>query len=188
MFANELDAYFKSVEQYNDGLLIEMPTEGTRFLLYLDNRKLKLLNYGESIKVGYDYEYSFRSRHLQINFRPLGTSNSFKVEVVKDLRSFGGELETSSFLVEPNSKNLNEIAAEASDSINLEDSSTPEPEPVVAKAIEKVTQTEPAIEEPAEVVIAEPAEEDVKQSTNWWLWLIGAMVVLGGIVVFLSRK
>ncbi|MGB0743875.1 MAG: hypothetical protein ACPGSB_05050 [Opitutales bacterium] len=68
---------------------------------------------------------------------------------------------------------------------------TPTAPPVVniAEAIEKVTAPEPAIEEEhAEVVVTEPIEEDVEQSSNWWLWLISAVVVLGGVGLVLRRK
>lgn len=58
----------------------------------------------------------------------------------------------------------------------------------VAETIEKVTVPEPAIEEPAEVVIAEPIEQNVEQSSNWWLWLIAAVVLVGGVFVVRSRK
>lgn len=63
-----------------------------------------------------------------------------------------------------------------------------EPAFEVAEVIEEAIAPEPAIEEPAEVVVAEPVEEDVEQSSNWWLWLIGAVVVIGGIFVLRSRK
>ncbi len=64
-----------------------------------------------------------------------------------------------------------------------------EPLPPVAEAIEEVAAPEPTIEEePAEVVVAEPIEEDAEQSSNWWLWLIGAVVVVGGVFVVRSRK
>lgn len=59
----------------------------------------------------------------------------------------------------------------------------------VAKAVEEVTAPELVIEdEPAEVAAVEPIEEDVEQSSNLWLWLIGAVVVAGGVFVFRSRK
>ena len=59
----------------------------------------------------------------------------------------------------------------------------------VAEVIEEVTAPEPSTEEkPAEVVITEPVEEDIEQSSNWLLWLIGALVVAGGIFVLRSRK
>jgi len=52
-----------------------------------------------------------------------------------------------------------------------------------------VTAPEPAIEkEPAEVDVAEPTEEAVEQSSQWWLWLIGAVVVVGGIGLIACRK
>jgi hypothetical protein len=68
-----------------------------------------------------------------------------------------------------------------------------EPEPVVevatvAEVIEEVTAPEPATEELAEVVVTEPIEGDVEPSSQWWLWLIGAMVAFGGIGWLLRRK
>lgn len=47
---------------------------------------------------------------------------------------------------------------------------------------------EPTIEEePNDVVITEPNEEDVEQSSNWWLWLIGVVAVVGGALLVRSR-
>ncbi|MGB0416692.1 MAG: hypothetical protein ACPGKS_07580 [Coraliomargarita sp.] len=57
------------------------------------------------------------------------------------------------------------------------------------EAVEEVPEAEPAIEEePAELVDSEPVEEDFEPSSNWWLWLIGAVVVVGGISLVLRRK
>jgi hypothetical protein len=65
----------------------------------------------------------------------------------------------------------------------------------VAEVIEEVTAPEPAIEEPAKVVVTESVGEDVEQSFNWpawqadrWLWLIGAVVVVGGVFLLRPRK
>ena len=60
-----------------------------------------------------------------------------------------------------------------------------ETEPEVAK---EVTAPEPAIDETAEVATAEPSEELAEKSSNWWLWLIGAVVVVGGIGLIARRK
>lgn len=47
----------------------------------------------------------------------------------------------------------------------------------------------PAIEEePTEVVVTKPIEEDVEQSSQWWLWLVGALVVVSGIGLAVRRK
>ena len=49
--------------------------------------------------------------------------------------------------------------------------------------------SEQDIEEPAEeVVVAEAIEGDVEQSPQWWLWLIGVVVVVGGIGLVVRHK
>lgn len=65
----------------------------------------------------------------------------------------------------------------------------------VAEAIEEVTAPELATEEPVEVTVAEPIEEPVDPSSNWpvwlanwWLWLVGAVVVIGGILKVRHKK
>lgn len=65
----------------------------------------------------------------------------------------------------------------------------------VAEVIEEVTAPEPATKELAELVVTEPIQEDVEQSPNWpawladrWLWLIGAVVFVGGILILRPRK
>jgi hypothetical protein len=66
-----------------------------------------------------------------------------------------------------------------------------EPAPPVEEAvevIEEVTAPESTIEEPAEVVVTESIEEDIEQSSNRWLWLIGAVVVVAGMVFILHHK
>ena len=57
------------------------------------------------------------------------------------------------------------------------------PYPEASGVIEEVTEPEPAIEEPAEVVVAAPIEEEVEPASNWWLWLVGAVVVVGGVLL-----
>ena len=43
-------------------------------------------------------------------------------------------------------------------------------------------------EEALEVDTPEPSEKTVERSSKWWLWLIGAVVVVGGIGLVLRRK
>lgn len=57
-----------------------------------------------------------------------------------------------------------------------------------ANSIEGITAPKPAIEEPAGVVVAEPIEKPAEQSSNWWLWLVGLLVVVGGIGLAVRRK
>lgn len=57
------------------------------------------------------------------------------------------------------------------------------------EAIEEVVVPELVIEEePAEVVAVEPVEEPVEKSSNWWLWLIVAVVVFGAVGLAVRRK
>lgn len=70
----------------------------------------------------------------------------------------------------------------------------PEVEPVIVKVgkpepiIEEATPPKPATEKPAEVVTAEPSQEHAEKPSTWWLWLIGALVVLGGVGLAVRRK
>lgn len=52
----------------------------------------------------------------------------------------------------------------------------------VTEIAKEATAPEPITEEPAEVVFAEATEEPVEKSSNWWLWLVGLVVVVGGVV------
>lgn len=61
------------------------------------------------------------------------------------------------------------------------------PEPVIEEPVLEVAPAAP-VEEVAEVVVAEPVVEDVEQSSNWWLWFIGAVVVVAGMVFILHHK
>jgi hypothetical protein len=60
----------------------------------------------------------------------------------------------------------------------------------VEQQVETITPqtSEATMQEPAKAVVAEPIEEDVEQSSNWWLWLIGAVVVVGGTLVLRPKK
>ena len=62
------------------------------------------------------------------------------------------------------------------------------PAPEAVQVVEEATPPEPAIEEPAEVAPVEVAEETPEQSSQWWLWLVGALVVVGGLGLVLRRK
>ena len=58
----------------------------------------------------------------------------------------------------------------------------------VVEVVEEASAPDLAIKESAEVVTVEPSEEPAEQSSNWWLWLIGAVVVVGGIGLVARRK
>lgn len=188
MHAEELKAYFKSVEQSSDGLIIQMPDQGTRYLLYVEDENPELLNYNELIKIEYGKKYSFSSRHMQINFQPNDALNSFKADIVKDLRSFGGKLEKSTVLVEPDSEDKKGIILNTRDSSNIEIPPIP---PKVAVVVEEPisieVKSEPAPEKPAEVAPADVAEEPTQQPSQWWLWLVGAVIIIGGLALVKSN-
>ena len=52
--------------------------------------------------------------------------------------------------------------------------------PIVEVVVEEVAASEQ--------VVAEPMEEPVEERSNWWLWLIGLLVVVGGVFAVRSRK
>lgn len=52
------------------------------------------------------------------------------------------------------------------------------------QSIEEITPPEEA----TEVVTAEPTEDPAEKASNWWLWLIGAVVVVGGVGLGVRRK
>jgi hypothetical protein len=60
--------------------------------------------------------------------------------------------------------------------------------PDAVKISIKPKQNQVTVEDPAEVKPVEVAEETPEQSSQWWLWLVGALVVLGGLVVLGRRK
>lgn len=62
------------------------------------------------------------------------------------------------------------------------------PAPDVEEGAQEVTQLEPAKEETVEVDTPETIEEPAEQSSPWWLWLVGALVVVGGLGLVLRRK
>ena len=37
-------------------------------------------------------------------------------------------------------------------------------------------------------ISAEPSEEHTEQPSQWWLWLVGVLVVVGGLGLVLRRK
>lgn len=53
---------------------------------------------------------------------------------------------------------------------------------------EALPTVEPEVKESAELKPVEVAEEIAEQSSLWWLWLFGALVVVGGLVVVVRRK
>lgn len=56
------------------------------------------------------------------------------------------------------------------------------------QANREANHSEPVTEKPAEVKTTEPVEEPAHQPSQWWLWLIGAVIVVGGIALTVRRK
>lgn len=104
---------------------------------------------------------------------------------------FDPELRRASALTLRQANELEEKAAtEASAEVIEQDISEIPPAPPVEEVVEVIEEAapEPATEEPAEVVVAEPLEEPAGQSSQWWLWLIGGVVVVAGIGLSVRRK
>lgn len=68
--------------------------------------------------------------------------------------------------------------------------SSPKEQALIVPTKEEIKEIEEVAspEDPAEVVDVEALEKDVELSLNWWLWLIGAVVIVVGIFVLRSRK
>jgi|GEM_PF-3034786 hypothetical protein len=49
-------------------------------------------------------------------------------------------------------------------------------------------EIEELVKEPAEVKPVEVSEETPEQSSQWWMWLVGTLVILGGGVLFIRSK
>lgn len=60
--------------------------------------------------------------------------------------------------------------------------------PEVEEGAQEPTASEPAPEKPLEVKTPEPSEEPAEEPPQWWLWLIGAVVIVGGIGLIARRK
>ena len=58
----------------------------------------------------------------------------------------------------------------------------------VVETTEELPTVEPEVKEPAEVKAVEVAEETPEESSQWWFWLVGTLVVLGGLAVVVRRK
>jgi hypothetical protein len=63
-----------------------------------------------------------------------------------------------------------------------------QPEPAVKEGVQESVPAEPIIKETARVAPIEIIKEAPEESTNWLPWLIGALVVLGGLVMVVRRK
>ena len=60
--------------------------------------------------------------------------------------------------------------------------------PEIIQSVEEITPPEPTNDRPVEVSTSKPAEHPEEKSSNWWLWLIGLLVVIGGLAVVVRRK
>ena len=98
----------------------------------------------------------------------------------KRLRAFETRTKLAGQIAQP-AKDTTVRAAVAE---NLATPSAPE----IIQEIEEATPPELVIEGTAEVAPVEVAEETTEQSSQWWLWLVGAVVVVGGLGLVLRRK
>ncbi|WPJ97011.1 ankyrin repeat domain-containing protein [Coraliomargarita algicola] len=56
------------------------------------------------------------------------------------------------------------------------------------EAIEELPTVESEVKELTEIIPVEVSEETSEQSSNWWLWLVGLLVVVGGIGLVVRLK
>lgn len=70
----------------------------------------------------------------------------------------------------------------------------PDVEPVIVKVddtqpfVAETPKPEPTTEKPAEVKTPETSQEPPEEPSQWWLWLIGAVVVVGALGLIVRRK
>jgi hypothetical protein len=57
-----------------------------------------------------------------------------------------------------------------------------------SKLTPELEEMEKSISKPVEVATPEPSVVVTEQTSQWWLWLIGGVVVVGGIVMVARRK
>lgn len=93
--------------------------------------------------------------------------------------------EIDSFLPEGAMPQFKGLLRSATTSVEI--TATP-PAPEVVKVVEEVTPPEPVKKEPVEAVSVQVRQETPNGSPQWWLWLVGALVVVGGIGLVLRRK
>lgn len=64
------------------------------------------------------------------------------------------------------------------------------PDPSVEEVAEDIEETkpEPATKEAPEIVTADTSNELTEEPSQWWLWLIGVVVVVGALGLVLRRK
>ena len=159
------------LEQTMRFLKSELPTdkrirEGYRSQAYAQVLNQKFLD----VLGGTDLKYSDwrKERFSQVQILDV---NYFEIE---QLTAWFGYDESS-----PEKENFKQVA-----------SGIPSAPPVeeTVETVEEITAPEPSTEAPAKVVVAEPIEENLEQSPNWWLWLVGAVVVIGGILKVCRKK
>jgi|GEM_PF-3211237 hypothetical protein len=72
--------------------------------------------------------------------------------------------------------------------IDSNNSSSAEQTLEIEETIEVSVMPKSANEESAEIEPVKVTEETTQESSQWWLWLVGALVVFGGLVVVVRRK
>jgi hypothetical protein len=64
----------------------------------------------------------------------------------------------------------------------------PSTTPAVVEATEEPLTVKTKVQEFAEIKPVEAAKETPEESSHWWLWLLGALIVVGGLGLVLRRK
>lgn len=179
---------FSKINATKHGLEITLKQNDAKRLFKLGEQNERLVKGGDSVLISYGEIAYLVRKHEGVYFDPL-PNKTFKITRRFDARSFGGKLKEDIYLL-----NFNSDDQEAEKIINSAKpptetlKKTPSSLPSAPEVIAEITAPEPAIEEPAEVVVAAPIEEEVEPASNWWLWLVGAVVVVGGVLLVRRKK
>lgn len=58
----------------------------------------------------------------------------------------------------------------------------------LSKEVEAPPEPEPSVQEPVEAMAAELPPEPAEETSRWWLWMLGALAVIGGLFAIFRRK
>ena len=180
---------FSKINATKHGLEITLKQNDAKRLFKLGERNERLVKGGDSVFISYGEMAYLVRRHDGVYFDPL-PNKTFKITRRFDARSFGGEVKEDIYLLNFNSDDQEAEKINNSTKLPTETlKETPSSLPSALEVVEEVSAPEPTIEEePTKVVDTEPIEGDVEPASNWWLWLVGGVIIVGGILKVRRKK